>query len=183
MSRLTVNGSRFSRVKCTTQFIVGASDETDSEIIEYMSGLYDRLNFKRVYFSAYQKGLGNPGIPGEMKPVSSNDETFIREHRLYQADYLIRKYGFKGNDIPIDESGNLRLDKDPKEIWAESHPEFYPVRINTSDKEALLRVPGLGPDTVNRILKMRSGGKINRIEDLGVKGKRLEKLKGYVVCE
>lgn len=183
MSRLTENGSRFSRVKCTTQFIVGASDERDSEIIDYMSGLYNRLHFKRVYFSAYQKGLGDAAIPGEKRALSGNNETFIREHRLYQTDYLIRRYGFKGDDIPLDESGNLSLDKDPKEIWAESHPEFYPVRINTSDKEALLRVPGLGPDTVNMILKMRGQGRINRIEDLGVKGKRLEKVKGYVVCE
>jgi len=183
MSRLTMKGNKFARVKCTTQFIVGASDERDSEIIEYMSGLYNRLNFKRVYFSAYQKGLGDPGIPGEKISLSGNDEIFTREHRLYQADYLIRRYGFKGDEIPIDKTGNLRLDKDPKEIWAESHPEYYPVRINISEREALLRVPGLGPDTVDRILKMRCEGRINRIEDLGVKGKRLEKVKGYVICE
>jgi predicted DNA-binding helix-hairpin-helix protein len=183
MSRLTKKGGRFSRVKCTTQFIVGASDERDAEIIEYMSGLYDRLHFKRVYFSAYQKGLGDPGIPGEMKSSKDKEDFFMREHRLYQTDYLMRKYGFKGNEIPLDASGNLRLDKDPKEIWAESHPEFYPVRINYSDRETLLRVPGLGTDTVNMIIKTRMVRKINRIEDIGVKGKRLEKINRYVVCE
>jgi predicted DNA-binding helix-hairpin-helix protein len=183
MGKLTGRGMRYSRVKCTTQFIVGASDEKDSEIIQSMSGLYNRMNFKRVYFSAYQKGLGNPEIPGERQFLTSPEETFTREHRLYQADFLLRKYGFDSREIPLDGSGNLRLDKDPKEIWAEGHPEFYPVRVNTSDKEALLKVPGLGPDTVKKILKARREGKISRLEDLGVKGKRLEKIKGYVIFE
>lgn len=182
ISKLTEKGSRFSRVKCTTQFIVGASDETDSEIIEYMFGLYNRLNFNRVYFSAYQKGLENPEIPGERQSPNP-EKTFLREHRLYQVDFLIRRYGFKGNDILLDQSGNLRMDKDPKEVWADSHPEYYPVRINTSDRETLLRVPGLGPDTVSKILKMRQDRKITRLEALGIKGKRLKKVKSYVISE
>jgi len=183
ISRLTGKGSRFSRVKCTTQFIVGASDETDSEIIEYTSGLYKRLHFKRVYFSAYQKGLGDPRLPGERKSLSNGQENFMREHRLYQADYLLRRYGFKAEEIPLDDGGNLRLDKDPKEIWAEKHPECYPVRINTSEKETLLRVPGLGPDTVKTILRLRREGSIRQMEDLGVKGRRLEKVRRYAVCD
>jgi predicted DNA-binding helix-hairpin-helix protein len=183
MGRLTEKGMRFSRVKCTTQFIVGASDETDSEIIQYMFGLYNRLNFKRVYFSAYQKGLGHPEIPGERQFLTNPEEPFMREHRLYQVDFLIRKYGFNGEDIILDKSRNLRLDKDPKEVWAESHPEYYPVRINTSDREALLRIPGLGPETVKRILNTRRDRRITRLEDLGIKGKRLEKIKSYVIFE
>ena len=183
LGKLTARGSRFSRVKCTTQFIVGASDETDSEIIEYTFGLYKRLNFNRVYFSAYQKGLGHPDIPGEKKLLLNSEQIFMREHRLYQADFLIRRYGFGNDDIILDTNGNLSLDKDPKQIWAERHPEFYPVRINTSDKEALLRVPGLGPETVSRILKARREQRISRLEYLGIKGKRLEKIKGYVILE
>jgi predicted DNA-binding helix-hairpin-helix protein len=183
LGKLTAQGSSFSRVKCTTQFIVGASDETDLEIIEYMSGLYNRLNFKRVYFSAYQKGLGHPDIPGERQPMSNPDKPFMREHRLYQVDFLIRRYGFTGKDILLDKCGNLRLDKDPKEVWADSHPEYYPVMINTSDREVLLRVPGIGPNTVGRILKMRQHRRITRPEDLGIKGKRLEKVKSYVIFE
>lgn len=183
LGMLTAPGSKFSKVKCTTQFIVGAADETDSEIIDYMSGLYSRLNFKRVYFSAYQKGLGNPDIPGERQILPNPETPFMREHRLYQADFLIRRYGFTGKDIPLDEHGNLRLDKDPKEVWAESHPEYYPVRINRAGREALLRVPGLGPDTVSTILKMRREGRIVCLEDVGMKGKRLEKVKGYVIVE
>ncbi len=162
MGKLTERGMRFSRVKCTTQFIVGASDERDSEIVEYMFGLYNRLNFKRVYFSAYQKGLGHPDIPGERQFLTNPEKPFMREHRLYQVDFLIRKYGFNREDIVLDKSGNLRFDKDPKQIWADSHPEYYPVRINTSDKEELLRVPGLGPDTVKKIIKMRRERKITQ---------------------
>ncbi len=183
MTRLTGRGMKHSKVKCTTQFIVGASDENDSEIIHYMTGLYDRLKYNRIYFSAYQKGLGDPAIPGEQQFLSLPEDRFMREHRLYQVDFLMRKYGFRGNDIPVDKNNNLRLDKDPKQVWADSHPEFYPVRINTSDKEEMLRVPGLGPVSVNRIVKVRSEGKISRIEDLGIKGKRLEKVKRYVVVE
>ena len=183
MGKLTGKGMKFSRVKCTTQFIVGASDETDSEIINYMFGLYKRLNFKRVYFSAYQKGLGHPGIPGERNLLTEPDQHFMREHRLYQSDFLIRKYGFSSEDILLDGSGNLRLDKDPKQIWADSHAEFYPVRLNKSDREALLRVPGLGPETVGKIIKIRREKKITRLEDIGLKGKRLENVKSYVVIE
>jgi predicted DNA-binding helix-hairpin-helix protein len=183
LGKLTARGNRFSRIKCTTQFIVGASDETDLEIIKYMFGLYNRLNFKRVYFSAYQKGLGDPDIPGERRLLSHPEISFMREHRLYQADFLIRKYSFTEKDIIPDEYGNLRLDKDPKEVWADNHPEYYPVRINTSDKEALLRVPGLGPNTVSRILKVRRDRRINCPEDLGIKGKRLEKIKSYAIFE
>ncbi|MEW6418684.1 MAG: radical SAM protein [Nitrospirota bacterium] len=183
LGKLTSRGSRFERIKCTTQFIVGASDETDSEITEYMFGLYNRLNFKRVYFSAYQKGLGHPDIPGERQFLSNPEKTFMREHRLYQVDFLIRRYGFTKKDILFDENSNLRLEKDPKEVWADSHPEFYPVRINTSDREALLRVPGLGPNTVRMLMKARRDGSIKRLEDLGIKGKRLEKAKKYVIFE
>jgi predicted DNA-binding helix-hairpin-helix protein len=183
MGKLTGKGMKFSRVKCTTQFIVGASDERDSEIVDYMFGLYNRLNFKRVYFSAYQKGLGHPDIPGERQFLTHLEKPFIREHRLYQVDFLIRKYGFKKEDIVLDGGGNLSFDKDPKQVWADSHPEYYPVRINTSESKILLRVPGIGPDTVNRILKIRRENKIHRLEDLGLKGKRLEKIKNYVIIE
>jgi predicted DNA-binding helix-hairpin-helix protein len=183
MGRLTGRGMRFSGVKCTTQFIVGASDETDSEIIHSLSQLYRKMNFKRVYFSAYQKGLGSPFIPGERRFFSQPGEAFVREHRLYQTDFLIRKYGFEADEIPLDRSGNLSVDRDPKEAWADSHPEFYPVKINACRKEALLRVPGLGPETVRKIIEARKERKITSFEDIGVKGKRIEKAKRYLIFE
>ncbi len=183
MSNLTGKGMKYSRVKCTTQFVVGASHETDAEIIKYLYGLYERLHFKRVYFSAYQRGAGHADLPGEKRVLSDVREPFMREHRLYQADFLIRRYGFRKEDIIFGSNGNLRLDKDPKELWAESHPDFFPVRINSSDREALLRVPGIGPETVSRILRMRRERKIDCFDTLGIRGKRLEKVSGYAICE
>ena len=183
MGGLTGRGMRFSKVKCTTQFIVGASDESDSEITDSLFGLYEKLNFKRVYFSAYQKGLGHPDIPGERNFLGNPGESFMREHRLYQADFLIRRYGFGREEILFDSRGNLPLDKDPKEVWAENNPGHYPVRVNAADRESLLRVPGLGPETVARILKMRKEKRIAGFGDLGVKGKRLQKIKSYVILE
>lgn len=183
MSRLTGKGMKYSRVKCTTQFIVGASDENDSEIVTSMFSLYKRMNFKRVYFSAYQKGLGSPDIPGERNFLTNPGETFVREHRLYQVDFLVRRYGFDSGDIIFDKTGNLRLDRDPKELWAETHPEYYPVRINKAEKEALLRVPGIGPDTAQKILMVRHERRISTVENLGIRGKRADKIKRHVIFE
>ncbi|MDA8388858.1 MAG: hypothetical protein M0Z58_09385 [Nitrospiraceae bacterium] len=183
MGRLTGRGTRFSRVKCTTQFIIGAGDETDLEIMDYVYRLYGGMNFRRVYFSAYQKGSGAPGIPGERRAAADPGQVFLREHRLYQADFLARRYGFKKDEMVFGTDGNLRLDKDPKMAWAEAHPECFPVRLNTSVREELLRVPGLGPETVKLILAARREGKIRRLEDLGCTGKRLRKAEGYLIYE
>jgi predicted DNA-binding helix-hairpin-helix protein len=104
-----------------------------------------------------------------------------REHRLYQVDWLIRKYGFSGSDIPFDKAGGLSLDRDPKEMWALQHPEFFPLDINRAGREELLRVPGFGPVTVNTVLKLRSNGaKIRSMDAVGRLGKRLLKAKEYV---
>jgi predicted DNA-binding helix-hairpin-helix protein len=183
MGRLTERGMRHSGVKCTTQFIVGASDEKDTEIVDSMFELYNAMNFKRVYFSSYQKGLGAPDIPGERRFFESPESAFIREHRLYQVDFLLRKYGFKRQDIVFDTAGNLSLEADPKELWAERHPEHFPVRLNTDDMESLLRVPGIGPDTAKKILMLRRMGRITSIDVIGVKGKRLEKIRRYAALE
>jgi len=183
MSKLTSKGEKLSRVKCTSQFIVGASDETDSEIVKYMFGFYERLKFNRVYFSAYQKGLGDPSIPGEKQFELKPGNILTREHRLYQTDFLIRQYGFSQEDIFCGNDGNLNLEKDPKEVRANNHPEFYPVKINSADKEALLRVPGLGPIFVKRILETRRENRITNFENLKIKGKILEKVKKFAVVE
>lgn len=183
ISTLTGKGMKYSRVKCTTQFVVGASNESDAEIINYVFGLYDRLHLKRVYFSAYQRGLGDADIPGEKKIFSDLREPFMREHRLYQVDFLIRKYGFRKEDIVLDGDGNLRMDKDPKELWATVHPEFFPIRINTAAREALLRVPGIGPEIASMILRIRRERKVESLCALGIRGKRLAKMGKYVICE
>ena len=105
ISRLTGRGNKYARVKQTTQFVVGAAEETDSEIVKYMWGLYDRLNLKRIYFSAYQKGLSENSIDENKR--QNPDDVFMREHRLYQVDFLMRKYGFDESDICFDKIGNL----------------------------------------------------------------------------
>jgi len=181
LGKLTSKGMKYSRVKITSQFIVGASDESDKEIVNYMSGMYDRLNFNSLYFSSYQKGLGDESIPGENNFQLTANQIFTREHRLYQVDFLLRKYGFSKEDIICDNNGNLNLEIDPKQIWANNHPEFFPVRINSADKFTLLRVPGLGTIYVNRILKFRKTGRITSLANLKIKGKLLEKIKKYAI--
>ena len=181
ISRLTARGGPYAGVKQTTQFIVGASDETDTEIVRATYGLYKRLRLNRVYFSAYQRGLGDPALPGERRAPTRAQDLLVREHRLYQVDWLIRKYGFRDDEIPFEPDGSLSLAADPKEIWARQHPERFPLDINRADRYELLRVPGLGPVTVRRILEIRrGGGRLGRLEDLGRPGNRLRKAAGYV---
>ncbi len=179
INSLTLKGEKYYGVKQTTQFVVGASGERDAEIVKYSWGLYKRLNLQRVYFSAYQRGAGHSDLPGEHSPLSNMD-MLNREHRLYQTDWLIRKYGFTEDEIPFDADGNLILDMDPKEVWAKKHPDFFPLNINKAGKMELLRVPGLGHVTVENILKLRREGRINSIDSLGRMGKRLSKAGEYI---
>ncbi len=178
--QLTGPGTGRRRVHQTTQFIVGAASETDHEIVRYSWGLYQRLNLQRVYFSAYQKGAGRPELPGERADIPG-EQLLTREHRLYQVDWLLRKYGFRGDEIAFAGDGNLPLQIDPKENWARLHPEYYPVDLNRADRLQLLRVPGVGPQTVTRILQLRQrGGRIRRLEDIGRVGRVLGKARAYI---
>lgn len=179
ISSLTGRGARYERVRQTTQFIVGAAGEKDAEIVKYMAALYDRLNMHRVYFSAYQKGLGNESLPAE-KASSNPADVFAREHRLYQVDFLLRRYGFDESDIIFGDNGNLSLSADPKQLWAQNHPEMFPVDVNRASRFSLLRVPGLGPITVSRILKRRKQAQLRRIDDIGKAGVRLQKAAAYL---
>jgi predicted DNA-binding helix-hairpin-helix protein len=181
ISRLTARGTRFARVKQTTQFIVGAAGEADTEIVKYMGGLYDRLKLQRIYFSAYQRGSGDASLAAEQGDASDSAQAFTREHRLYQVDFLMRKYGFKDADIIFDPQGRLSLDADPKEIWAQNHPEYFPLDVNRASRLELLRVPGLGPITVNQIIKRRRIDRMRRLADLGRPGVRLNKAGAYLV--
>jgi len=181
ISRLTGKGSSYSGVHQTTQFIVGAAEETDREIVAYSWKLYRQLRLNRVYFSAYQRGAGAPELPGE-RSSRANSELLMREHRLYQVDWLMRKYGFKAEEIPFDSAGNLSISADPKEIWAKLHPEFFPVNINRDDKYRLLRVPGIGEVMLSRILSFReSGRKISSLSEIGKENKLLKKAGEYIV--
>ena len=180
ISRLTQSGSLYERVKQTTQFIVGAAKESDAEIVKYMWGLYERLKMHRVYFTAYQRGLGDESIAGEQTKPEKPRDVFMREHRLYQVDFLFRKYGFSEADVIFEQDGRLSLTVDPKEAWALKHPERFPVNINRASRWELLRVPGLGPVTVKRVLQQRKADRISRIEDVGKVGANLQKATKYL---
>jgi predicted DNA-binding helix-hairpin-helix protein len=163
--------------KCsqTTQFVVGAAQESDREIVLATDRLYKRFDMERVYFSAYQDIDAPPATTDSagmlfpdlaVDPASTYSENFIREHRLYQVDFLLRKYKFSFEEICFDADNNLSLQSDPKLIWANHHPEFFPVDPNRADYEQLLRVPGIGPVGARRIVKARSQQRIRRLDDL-----------------
>ena len=180
IAALTAKGTRHERVKTSTQFVVGASDETDREVVRYMGGLYGRLGMSCIFFSAYQRGLGDPTLPGE-NSAASNSELLAREHRLYQTDFLMRKYGFAAEEIGFDPGGNLPLDVDPKEHWARLHPERFPVDANRADRFELLRVPGIGPVAAKRILAARkNGGRIGGLDAVGMKGALARKASAWL---
>ncbi|MDG5816242.1 helix-hairpin-helix domain-containing protein [Chitinispirillales bacterium ANBcel5] len=179
ISHLTSRGRKFNRVKQTTQFIVGAAGENDSEIVRYTAGLYERLKLNRVYFSAYQRGLGHESIPGEQIALKGQ-EGFVREHRLYQVDFLLRNYGFSKDDIIFDASGRLSMDRDPKLVWAQANPWFFPVNVNRAEKNELLRIPGIGPQSAKLIIKKRKEARIKTPDALPLKGKRLKLALDYL---
>jgi predicted DNA-binding helix-hairpin-helix protein len=181
ISRLTGRGQRFAKVKQTTQFIVGAAEESDREIAEATFGLYRRLRLNRVYFTAYQKGLGSADLPGERPGGRNAADLLTREHRLYQMDFLLRKYKWGLGDLDFESDGNLSLTTDPKQRWADCHPEFFPVRLHSAGRKALLRVPGLGPTYADRILETRRNGILHGLRDIGLKGENLRKVGRYVV--
>jgi predicted DNA-binding helix-hairpin-helix protein len=181
ISKLTAQGSKYSRVKKTTQFIVGASDETDAEIVKYTTGLYDKLALNRVYFSAYQRGLGDSTIPGEQNTTTDIETGFVREHRLYQVDFLLRKYSFTANDIYFDKTGALYQDADPKMVWARHHPELFPINVNHATKDELLKVPGIGPESARKIMEQRKKTRIRGGDELPIRGKRRVAVKDYLV--
>ena len=132
----------------STQMVVGATQSTDAQILQKASGLYKGFGLRRVYYSGFSPiPHGDGRLPLDRVPL-------IREHRLYQADWLIRFYGFEHAEL-TSETPNLPLDKDPKLHWALLHREFFPVDVNKGSKSSLLRVPGFGVRNVSRMLKIR----------------------------
>ncbi|MFR5811225.1 MAG: biotin synthase, partial [Flavonifractor plautii] len=135
----------------STQMIVGASDETDYHILKLSEGMYRKYGLKRVFFSAYVPVTHSPLLPS---PLSFRPP-LLREHRLYQADWLLRFYHFRAEELLDEAHPNFNPLVDPKCSWALSHPEFFPVEVNRADYEALLRVPGIGVTSARRILVAR----------------------------
>lgn len=133
----------------STQLVVGATASTDADVLGTAQSLYRRYRLKRVYYTAFSPIPGaDPRLPATAPPL-------LREHRLYQADWLLRHYGFRSDELVSAAAPNLSLDFDPKHAWALSHRELFPMDVNTAAREQLLRVPGLGVRAVERILSAR----------------------------
>lgn len=143
----------------STQVIVGADDTTDRAIIEKSETLYSSYRLRRVYYSAFSP------IPDSSRLLPLKPAPLIREHRLYQADWLLRFYGFDATEIFDGSDGQLDLTIDPKLAWALTHRDRFPVDINRGSREQLLRVPGLGARTVSRLLAARKVRRIH-LDDL-----------------
>ena len=151
---------RFVPAGQSTQMIVGATPDTDRQILRLTSGLYKKYHLKRVFFSAYMPVVSDSRLPAlTVKPP------LLREHRLYQADWLLRFYGFEADEILDDRHPDFNPLFDPKCNWALNHPEYFPVEINKTPYEMLLRVPGIGVRSAQRIVRTRRACAI-RMEDL-----------------
>jgi len=130
----------------TSQFVVGAAGESDRELIRAAQQLQRNFGLYRIFFSAFR--------PITYTPLENRPPTpQWREHRLYQAEWLVREYGFSWEEIPFDANDYLFKKADPKEIWAKNHPEFFPIDIKKADCQKLLRVPGIGPNTAKKIVR------------------------------
>lgn len=160
----------------STQLIVGATEDSDRHILHLTEALYDRYRLKRVFYSAYVPVVENPLLPAlHTKPP------LLREHRLYQADWLLRFYGFRADELLDDQHPNFDPMLDPKCYWAITHPEQFPVEIMTADLGRLLRVPGIGPTGARRILSARRTGLLH-FDDLKKMGIVLKRAQFFILC-
>lgn len=157
----------------TTQMIVGASPETDADIVRLSQALYRKMNMKRVYYSAYM-----PVVQDNILPVVPT--ALKREHRLYQADWLLRFYGFDADEI-APQGENLSEELDPKCAWAVRNLQRFPIEINRADLESLLRVPGIGTKGAFKILEARKFGKLS-FDDLKRMRIVLKRARHFITC-
>ena len=160
----------------STQLIVGATEDSDRHILHLTESLYARYRLKRVFYSAYVPVVENPLLPAlHTKPP------LLREHRLYQADWLLRFYGFRAEELLDDQHPNFDPMLDPKCYWAITHPEQFPVEIMTAGLDRLLRVPGIGPTGARRILSARRTGPLH-FDDLKKMGIVLKRAQFFILC-
>lgn len=160
----------------SSQLVIGASEETDKDVLFMADRLYRNYRLKRVYYSGYIPISDSNNLPGIGTPPP-----LIREHRLYQSDWLVRFYGFKMNEIVSDEAPQLDLEIDPKLTWALRNPQFFPLNINEADYEAILRVPGIGVMSAQKIIQARRFSKLGW-EQLKKIGISVNKAKYFIFC-
>ena len=165
---------KFAPAGQSTQMIVGASPESDSKIVTLAEGLYNQYKLKRVFYSAYIPVGKNPLLPVEKPPLR-------REHRLYQADWLLRFYGFSAGELFKNPDENLNLDMDPKCQWALNNLHIFPVEVNTADYLTLLRVPGVGQRSAQKIVAARRVSSLS-FQDLKKMRVVLKRAKFFLLC-
>jgi predicted DNA-binding helix-hairpin-helix protein len=159
-----------------TQFVVGAAGESDRELLSAAAWLYRDMELRRVYYGAFRP------VPGT--PLEGRDPTpYVREQRLREADWLLRHYGFEQRELPYQAGDNLPLHIDPKLAWALAHPERFPLELNRASEEELLRVPGLGPIGVRRILRLRRDQRFSAIEHLRALGSAAGRAADFVTLD
>lgn len=171
------NAQRFVPAGQSTQMIIGATPETDFQIIHVAEALYKKFGLKRVFYSAFvhvNEDASLPARTGEGPPL-------LREHRLYQADFLLRYYQFQAGELLTEEAPNFNVFLDPKCNWALRHLEVFPVEVNTAGYELLLRVPGIGYRSAARIVKARRYGKLD-FGDLKKMGVVLKRALYFLTC-
>lgn len=167
---------RFAPAGQSTQLIVGATEESDRHILRLTESLYGQYRLKRVFFSAYV-----PVVENTLLPSLDTKPPLLREHRLYQADWLLRFYGFRANELLDESQPDFDPRLDPKCCWALRHPEFFPVEVNRADYEALLRVPGVGVVSAKRILVARRTGPLHA-DDLRKLGVVMKRAQYFLTC-
>jgi putative DNA modification/repair radical SAM protein len=164
---------RFAPAGQSTQIVIGASPDDDKTVLRLASALYGRLGLRRVYYSAFVPVSADPRLPLIGSPP------LVREHRLYQADWLLRFYGFKAEELLGEGEANFSASVDPKLAWALKHPEFFPVDIDRAEYGELLRVPGVGVTGAGRIVSTRRAGRI-RPEDLPKMGVVMKRARAFL---
>ena len=171
------HATRFSPAGQSTQMIVGATRESDYQILKLSAALYKKYSLKRVFYSAYTPVGDNP-----LLPAVTTKPPLLREHRLYQADWLLRFYGFEADELLDEQNANFNPFLDPKCNWALHHLGLYPIEVNKAPRELLLRVPGIGVNSANRIVRARRATKLDFIglKKLGVVLKRAQY---FITCD
>lgn len=167
---------KFAPAGQSTQMIVGATQDSDLHILRLTQGLYDRYRLKRVFYSAYV-----PVVENTLLPSKDTKPPLLREHRLYQADWLLRFYGFRAEELLDDQTPDFNPLVDPKCSWALAHLDFFPVEVNTADYETLLRIPGMGVVSAKRILVSRRAGRL-QVDDLRKLGVVMKRAQYFLTC-
>ena len=176
-TRTRKRGPKFAPAGQSTQMIVGADAATDGDILQRSEGLYGGYGLRRVYYSAFSP------IPDSSAALPSARPHLMREHRLYQADWLMRFYGFTREEIvSAAPSGMLDLEMDPKLAWALANRDRFPVDVNRADRETLLRLPGLGARTVDRLLDLRRYKRVT-LEDLRRLAESVKRVRAFVMTD